>query len=178
MDEDTYRRRMEKRRTTSPKSLMAAVQPLNAAQFEPPKPAIYRGEIMKARCKRLTGRTVVVGNTAFKFDGNGICELKPRGRASELTDFRVLLGMNGVEEVVDPKPWETISPPPAVVTGPTIGADDPTVPVVRRLPPEPVTPDATPQAPIADDEPISDVDSGEKTIKRRRQPTKAPTAEE
>jgi hypothetical protein len=115
MDSEHTRRRFEKRRQATPKSLLSALKPLNNAQFVVPTTTAYTGDVMKAFCKRLAGRVVIIGATPFKFGPDGVCELVPRGRASEITDFLTLLKMNGVEEVSSVKPWEMISPPPAPV---------------------------------------------------------------
>lgn len=58
---------------------------------------------MKALCKRLANRSVLVGKTHFTFDEKGICDVKPNGRSSLQTDFLQLLKMNGVSEVVEEK---------------------------------------------------------------------------
>lgn len=56
---------------------------------------------MKAQCKRLAGRSVLVGSTSFQFDDDGVCEVKPNGRGGQYYDFEVLLKMNGVVELKD-----------------------------------------------------------------------------
>ena len=54
---------------------------------------------MKAKCKRLAGRTHVVGGTAFEFDGDGICTVVPKGRGSIVEDFKNLCKLNGVKDI-------------------------------------------------------------------------------
>lgn len=65
-------------------------------------------QILKAECKRLAGRTIVVNNTVFSFNDDGVSEVENFGNVS--LDFKVLLRMNGVSEIIDKKvetPQET-----------------------------------------------------------------------
>lgn len=55
--------------------------------------------VLKAKCKRLAKRTIVVNNTVFSFDKNGITSVENVGNT--LNDYRVLLRMNGVSEYVE-----------------------------------------------------------------------------
>lgn len=72
------------------------------AQLKPSEVA-SRGSSMKvkAKCTRLAERSVVVGNTAFSFNKEGVCEVEFVGRASAGFDFDLLLKMNGVSKVVE-----------------------------------------------------------------------------
>lgn len=54
---------------------------------------------MKAKCKRLAGRTHVVGTTPFEFDGEGICTVVPQGRGNVAVDFANLCKLNGVTDI-------------------------------------------------------------------------------
>jgi len=58
-----------------------------------------KGKVLQASSKRLAGRTIVVGNTNFSFDKNGICTNKPNGRASRGADFITLCKMHGVADI-------------------------------------------------------------------------------
>ena len=54
---------------------------------------------MKAKCKRLAGRTQVVGSTAFEFNADGICDVVLRGRGGVVEDFKNLCKLNGVSDI-------------------------------------------------------------------------------
>jgi len=54
---------------------------------------------MKAFCKGLKDRQVVVGNTVFSFDLEGLCEVSSTATPTASADFKALLKMTGVKEV-------------------------------------------------------------------------------
>jgi len=167
MDEEHLRRRFEKRRNTAPKSLMAAISPLTAAQFKTDT-SVFSGDTMKARCKRLAGRTVVVGNTAFAFDKQGICAVKPRGRATERSDFNMLLKMSGVEEIPTEHVWDRLPLP----LPPVISTEDTSVKateVVTSTEEAPVgLPDWATDSDVESSENVAEETPTPKTAKRRR----------
>ena len=57
------------------------------------------GPVLKARAKRFIDQNVVIGNTAFSFNKDGIMTIINSGYV--LYDFEVLVKMNGVEEIKD-----------------------------------------------------------------------------
>ena len=110
--------------------------------------------ILKAKCKRLAGRTIVVNNTVFSFDDEGVCSAPDVGDTR--TDFRILLKMNGVTEVVEtveeqPTPAAEVKvPDPA----PVKKEEKAPAPSVRSAPEVPPTPKKAPaKKPEAAEEP-------------------------
>lgn len=85
-----------------PKSVGEVVSSMNEAQYKS-KTAQSIPMPLKAQCGRLTGRTIVINNTAFKFDGRGICTYQLRYRGSEVADFERLLKMPGVVKIEEPE---------------------------------------------------------------------------
>ncbi len=55
--------------------------------------------MLKAYCKRLSGRTVVIGATVFKFNEQGMSEVINNGRNQP--DFDALMKMHGMEDRCD-----------------------------------------------------------------------------
>lgn len=55
--------------------------------------------MLKAYCKRLRGRCLLLNNTSFSFDEDGYCEVEDVGNAK--LDFELLLKKNGVSRVCD-----------------------------------------------------------------------------
>lgn len=53
--------------------------------------------MLLARCKRLAGRTKIVGHTVFKFNAMGICHARDVGTAA--SDFKALIRLNGIERI-------------------------------------------------------------------------------
>lgn len=66
---------------------------------------MMNAKILKAQCKRMAGRATIIGNTAFKFDRNGICRIANEANVS--LDFKVLCRQNGVIEL-DPETEQPI----------------------------------------------------------------------
>lgn len=156
MSSDGLRQRLENQRKLSPRSLAQTTEPLKKAQFEPVVIAKFEGPTMKARCNRLAGRVVVVGRTAFSFDMEGVCKLPKRGRASEVSDFQLLLKRPGVEEIKVVAAWEEIPAPAAPLPAPI-------APVLPPASEEPTVPNAQLPAPqsqektnVADTAPTAD----------------------
>jgi hypothetical protein len=93
-------RRAMKRREAKPKPLSTVLLQLGKSQFHPrPVSATIGGQVMKAYCKRMANRSIMVGSTVFAFDAQGVCEARPSGRSNYATDFASLLKLNGVEEL-------------------------------------------------------------------------------
>lgn len=63
--------------------------------------------MLKARCKRLAGRSKVLGNVSFSFNGEGICEVPDQG--NNRIWFEQLCRMNGVEKLTG-APAPRVSP--------------------------------------------------------------------
>ncbi len=102
---------------------------------------------MKAKCRRLRGRSHVILSSVFKFDDEGICEVDLNKDPQAYKAWPLLLEMNGVKEIVDevekmpvvytrkelglPALSSSVNPEPKTVEVLTI--DDP-VPVVNLKP--------------------------------------------
>lgn len=100
-------------------------------------------KMLKARCERLTGRSTVIGNTAFAFDKDGVCSVLDQGNAR--VDFELLLQQNGV------RPFEEA---PAVV---------------QEAAPKAVRPVIVPDAPVEDEiEPLEDAPVVAKSDKKKK----------
>lgn len=68
--------------------------------------------MLKAYCKRLSDRAILVGDTVFPFDSSGYCEVKDTGFVYR--DFVNLLKMHGVVEMKEKKEEisvDKVSPP-------------------------------------------------------------------
>jgi hypothetical protein len=112
MDEEHFKRRMEKRRSLKPKGLGEVLRPLGTSQFQTNR-APKKEDEMKAKSTRYRGRTLVVGKTPFVFDRDGVCTFTPRGNA--IIDFQALLNMSGVEEVTDRSADITVKVDPIII---------------------------------------------------------------
>lgn len=53
--------------------------------------------MLKAYCKRMAGRSVLINNTSMQFDDEGYCEVADVG--NNRLDFELLLKKNGVTRV-------------------------------------------------------------------------------
>jgi hypothetical protein len=67
---------------------------------EAPKAVIEGGPMLKARCKRLAGRSKILGNVSFSFNGEGICEVPDQG--NNRIWFLEMCKTNGVEMISGP----------------------------------------------------------------------------
>ena len=123
-------RRARKRTKSSPRGVGELFTGLNVAQFHPQDNTEMEGRTMKAKCKRLADRSVLVGSTNFAFNHDGICEVKPNGRGNFITDFNTLLRMNGVSEVKDEEKAKAVAPVAVVVEAPKEEAPLETTPEV------------------------------------------------
>lgn len=93
---DQIRRRMETRRSKTPKSVHAVLAPIGVAQFKNQPPSEIEMEVKYIKSQNLRNRTKVVGTTPFEFDKDGLCklEIKP-GRGAIVYDMQSLLKQNG-----------------------------------------------------------------------------------
>lgn len=110
--------------------------------------------MLRAHSKRLANRTVVVGKTAFVFDGDGNTAVADQGNVRY--DYEQLLKMNQVEEIGAESEALIPDPPPQVdVTKP-----DPPGEVTTTAPEEPAS---EPVATLSVDVVTSAPESVEKT---------------
>lgn len=66
-------------------------------------------QMLKAKCKRLAERNILVGRTNFSFDKDGLCEIVSIGDV--ILDFASLVAMNGVEDLTNIEVVKVIPPP-------------------------------------------------------------------
>lgn len=84
----------------APQSLQTVMQAINKVFIqEIPKPNMKDIKMIKIQCKRLAGRTDVVGNTIFKFNKDGIATVPDVGRTRD--DVDLICRKNGVSLVED-----------------------------------------------------------------------------
>lgn len=89
-----------KQRSESPKHSGQLMSSLAKQFTAPTTPGYFReGPMLKAMCKRLAGRTTVIGNTVFTFDKAGICRIINQGNTA--LDYEFLLKQNGVHKLDD-----------------------------------------------------------------------------
>lgn len=60
---------------------------------------IRRPARVNVQCKRFALRTVLIGDTVFVFDSNGICNMKPAYHPRFWYDYDNLLKLNGVKNL-------------------------------------------------------------------------------
>lgn len=112
---------------------------------QPTRPGFFNEEnmapsqMLAAQCKRLAGRSTVIGNTVFAFDKDGICRVI--NHSNVIYDFAILLRQNGVI-VLDPI---TLRPLDPTVDGDPV-VEAPEVPPVA--PPVDETTSIEPPAPL------------------------------
>ena len=63
-------------------------------------------QMLRAKCNRLAGRTLVIDTTVFKFDGKGECAVESLSNAP--LAFAKLLKMNGVTSLMEEAPKEEV----------------------------------------------------------------------
>lgn len=162
-------RRAQARREVQPRGSHSLFGKLSVAQFTPNPHQEISGEPMKAQCKRLADRSVLVGKTVFAFDRDGVCDVKAQGRGGYTVDFAELLKLNGVFEIKEPvEPIEPIEDEP--IKAEPIKAE----PIEEKVDvevssPDPVEATSEPVAPPAEEE---KAEAPPKKIKRHRRKKK------
>ena len=152
-------RRAQARREVQPRGSHSLFGKLSVAQFTPNPHQEISGEPMKAQCKRLADRSVLVGKTVFAFDRDGVCDVKAQGRGGYTVDFAELLKLNGVFEIKEP-----IEPIEPIEDEPIEEKVD-----VEVSSPDPVEATSEPVAPPAEEE---KAEAPPKKIKRHRRKKK------
>jgi len=68
--------------------------------FDVPRIGYFKeGPMLRAQCKRLAGRSTVVGGTVFTFNDEGVCSVIDQANAK--VDFETLCAQNGVSVYTD-----------------------------------------------------------------------------
>jgi hypothetical protein len=160
----------------SPKSAIDVLAAFNKVRNEmAPIAHTNDGPKLKARCRRMALRNLLVGNTVFSFDKDGISVTVDTGRVRE--DYEQLLMMNGVDAVSDAASSSEGSAPavenaPVVEENdsPTVTVEEPPATSVEQPVPTEVTTDET-VTEVVDVESAEIGDPAEK-LKKRKGPKK------
>lgn len=119
MNDETKRRRALTRNNKQSKSSGAVLFDLNKLRNTERTDSPMSVKPRYAYSKRLAGRGITVGTTAFKFNKDGVCKFVYDFRRSSLDDFNLLLKQAGVErgDILAESPPAPLPPVPPPTEG-------------------------------------------------------------